>query len=95
MKTQDLILLGAGYAAGRLSKRQAGPISGTGGRKPRYLKEAIDMGYIVKNIYARGSEKIRIDLEPRFYRQGASNVSFWVNRDYFARTYPRIYERLG
>ena len=47
MRTKDFILLGAGYAAGRMSKKmQAGPIGATEGKYPSLRK--------VKVTYSNG-----------------------------------------
>lgn len=60
------------------------------------VKQAMDSGnYRVKNIYDKGSKKIRVDFEPRYAHSGNKHCSFWINRDYFKRNYPKIYDRFS
>ena len=62
--------------------------------KPKNVKQAMDNdGYVVKNIYSKGSKTIRVDFKPRFANSKNENCSFWINRDYFKRNYPRIYNK--
>lgn len=63
--------------------------------KPRNLKNALENGYIVKRIDCKGSKKISVILEQRFYnkRDWPVQLSFWLDREYFKRTYPHLYER--
>lgn len=63
--------------------------------KPRNLKQAFENDYIVKNIYSKYSKKIRVDLQKRFINTGSKNIfiSFWIDRNYFERTYPSIYNK--
>ena len=63
-------------------------------KKPRSVKEAFESDFIVKSICCKYSKKIRVDFKRRFHRSGECNeVSFWIDRDYFARTYPNTYAR--
>jgi hypothetical protein len=63
--------------------------------KPKTLKEALENGYVIKSIYARGSKKCRVDVKPRFYKSGMKAViSYWLTSDYVKRTYPRAYDSL-
>lgn len=60
-------------------------------KKPRSLKNAIESGYIIYNLYAKYNKKIRVDLYHRYLKY--YTVSFWIDRDYFKRNYPNSYER--
>lgn len=61
---------------------------------PGNLKQAIENGYIIYNIYSKGNKRIRIDLKERFHQSDRKpHLSFWINRDYFKRNYPDSYER--
>lgn len=64
--------------------------------KPRNVKQAMsDDSWRVKNIYAKGNHKIRVDFVRRF-PQGRNNfISFWVDRNYFERMYPKTYARFS
>lgn len=61
--------------------------------KPKNVKQAMESGmWIVKNIYAKGSQRIRVDFQKRFPdREGENTVSFWIDRNYFERKYPNTY----
>lgn len=63
--------------------------------KPRNLKNALENGYIINKIDYKGEKKIRVSVEQRFYnkRECPLRLSFWIDRDYFKRTYPHSYER--
>lgn len=37
-------------------------------KTPRNLKQAIENGYIIYNIYAKGEKRIRVDLNERFHQ---------------------------
>ena len=60
------------------------------------VKQAMDSGnYRVKNIYDKGSKKIRVDFEPRYAHSCNKHCSFWNNRDYFKINYPKTYDRFS
>ena len=59
---------------------------------PRNLKQAFEQDYICTKIYAKGSKRIRVTVRPRFFNQGSKILEFWIDRDYFRRNYPNIYE---
>ena len=60
--------------------------------KPRNVKQAIEDGrYNLYNIYSKHDKKIRVDFRPRHANNGLKFVSFWIDRDYFKRTYPNLY----
>ena len=62
--------------------------------KPRNLKNALENGYIIKSIYGKYNKQIRVDLVERFHKANRKPfLSFWIDRDYFKRTYPDSYER--
>lgn len=62
--------------------------------KPRSLKQAMESGYIIVGIRSKYSERIEVLLTRRFPLQGErNNISFSINRRYFARKYPNTYER--
>lgn len=62
-------------------------------KTPRNLKQSIENGYIIYNIYSKGNKRIRIDLKERFHQSDRKpHLSFWINRDYFKRNYPNSYE---
>lgn len=64
--------------------------------KPKNVKQAmLNDSWIVKNIYAKGSKQIRVDFERRFATKGNNFVSFWIDRDYFKRMYPKTYNRFS
>jgi hypothetical protein len=62
--------------------------------KPKSVVAAMSsLDYKLKNIYSKGSKKIRLDFEPRYGNSGNKHFSMWVDRDYFARNWPRNYNR--
>ena len=64
--------------------------------KPKNVKQAMfNDSWVVKNIYAKGSKQIRVDFERRFATKGNNFVSFWIDRDYFKRMYPKTYNRFS
>ena len=60
---------------------------------PKSVKEAIEMGWKVKNIYSKGSKKCRIAFQPRYFNRDntSSIVSFWITSKYLESKYPNIY----
>lgn len=63
--------------------------------KARNVKQAMESDNLkARNIYAKGSKKIRIDFEPKFANSGYKHCSFWIDRAYFERNYPNTYNRL-
>ncbi len=60
---------------------------------PKTTKQAMENDmWIVKKIYAKGSQRIRVDFQKRLPdREGENFVSFWIDRDYFERNYPQTY----
>lgn len=61
---------------------------------PRNLKQALENGYVFKAIKYKGSARCRVDVTPRFYRNGMKAIlSFWMSDSYIRRTYPKQYER--
>ena len=64
--------------------------------KPKNVKQAMfNDSWVVKNIYAKGSKQIRVDFERRFATKGKNFASFWIDRDYFKRMYPKTYNRFS
>jgi hypothetical protein len=62
-------------------------------RKPRNVKQAFESGYIVTKIYSKNSSRIRVTMKERFHvADRVMLIDFWIDRDYFKRTYPRVYE---
>ncbi|MEG1289528.1 MAG: hypothetical protein RSE25_04750 [Bacteroidales bacterium] len=62
--------------------------------KPRNLKQALEQGFTMYKIEAKGNKQIRVDLKSKFPKNGEINfVQYWIDRDYFRRTYPTAYER--
>ena len=60
--------------------------------KARNVKQAMDNDqYVVNHIYSKGSKQIRVDFKPRFGNSKWDFCSFWIDRDYFERTYPNTY----
>lgn len=60
---------------------------------PRNIKQAFEQNWIVEKIYAKYEKKIRIDMKRRFPSHYEKNFkSYWIDREYFKRTYPSIYE---
>lgn len=58
------------------------------------LKSALENGYVLSNIYSKGSTKCRVDVKPRFYKEGMKAIlSFWLTSAHVKRTYPSFYER--
>lgn len=58
------------------------------------LKQALENGYMLSNIYAKGSSKIRVDVKPRFYKNGMKAIlSFWLTDKHVKKTYPSFYGR--
>lgn len=61
---------------------------------PRSLKAAIENGYVVCKLYAKGASKIRVTLKERTHENDRKMfLEFWIDREYFKRNYPSIYER--
>ena len=64
-------------------------------KTPRNLKQALENGYIIKSLYAKESKRIRVDMKERYHIADREMfLQFWIDRDYFKRNYPNIYERL-
>lgn len=64
-------------------------------KKPRNLKQAIENGYVIYKLYAKESKRIRVDLKERYHVSDRQMfLSFWIDRNYFKRNYPNVYERL-
>ena len=62
--------------------------------KPRNLKQALENGYIISNIYAKGSKTCRVDVKPRFFNAGMEPLlSYWISSNYVKRVYPNAYDR--
>lgn len=60
---------------------------------PKNVKQAFENGkHRVKKIYSKGSKTIRVDFEPKYPRSD-KHCSFWIDREYFKRNYPKIYDR--
>lgn len=64
-------------------------------RKPKNIKQALESNYIVTSIYNKGAKRIRVTLEKRFNTPITSLLIFWIDRDYFKRTYPNIYDKFS
>lgn len=61
---------------------------------PRNLKQALENGYVFKAIQYKGTNKCRVDVTPRFYRNGMPAIlSFWMDNAYVRRTYPNQYKQ--
>lgn len=61
---------------------------------PRTLKSALDNGYVICKIYAKYNRKIRVTVQERFHKPDRKmSIDFWIDRDYFKRTYSSAYER--
>lgn len=62
---------------------------------PTNLKQAMENdNWVVKSIYYKGGKILRVDFQRRFSeREGVNFVSFWINRNYFERKYPKTFER--
>lgn len=61
---------------------------------PRNLKQAIAVGYVLRNIYNPQGPKCRVDLVERSHVPGrAAFVSFWLARAYLVRQYPQWAQR--
>lgn len=62
--------------------------------RPRNLKQALEQNFIIYKIEAKGNKQIRVDLKSKFPKNGKINfIQHWINRDYFKKTYPNVYER--
>ena len=60
--------------------------------KEKNIKQAMNNGsLIVSNIYSKGSKRIIIDFQPRFFNNGYKSQSFWIDRNNFERNYPNTY----
>lgn len=54
----------------------------------------MEAGYIVDGIYAKYATKIRVTLKERYHQADRKMfLCFWIDRDYFKRTYPNMYNR--
>ena len=61
--------------------------------KPKNVKQAIECDFVVKSIYCKYSKRIRVTLKRRFHRADEIDfIEFWIDRDYFKRNYPTVYE---
>lgn len=64
-------------------------------KKPRNLKQALENGYIIYRLYEKGNKRMKVYLKERFHIADREMfLQFWIDRDYFKRNYPNIYERL-
>lgn len=64
-------------------------------KKPRNLKQALENGYIIYRLYEKENKRMRVQLKERFHISDREMfLQFWIDRDYFKRNYPNIYERL-
>ncbi len=64
-------------------------------KKPRNLKQALENGYIIYRLYEKENKRMRVHLKERFHISDREMfLQFWIDRDYFKRNYPNIYERL-
>lgn len=59
-------------------------------KKPQSLKQAFNQNFVVRDIYDGKGKKVRIDLKPRSDNQSNLYPSFWIDRNYFKRTYPNL-----
>lgn len=58
------------------------------------VKDAMDNdAYKISRINSKGSKRIQVVFETRFGSSKYKRCSFWINRDYFQRTYPKAYDR--
>lgn len=60
--------------------------------KTKNVKQAMENSNLRVKRILYGTGKIRVDFEPRF-SGSADFCSFWIDRAYFARTYPTTYNR--
>lgn len=64
-------------------------------KKYRSLKQALENGYIIYRLYEKGNRRMRVHLKERTHIADREMfLQFWIDRDYFKRTYPNTYERL-
>lgn len=62
--------------------------------KPRSVKQAFEQDFIVTKIYAIYEKRIRVTFKRRFHKEEQPDFcEFWIDRKYFERKYPHIYER--
>ena len=63
--------------------------------KPRTLKSALEQGYIISKVCFKYDKDLRVDLKERYHKENrVTHLSFWMDRDYFKRTYPNEYMSL-
>jgi hypothetical protein len=61
--------------------------------KAKNVKQAMDNDqYVVNSIRYKWDSKILVIFHPRFSNSRYKICDFWINRDYFKREYPRVYE---
>jgi len=64
---------------------------------PKTLKQAIENGYTIINIYAKGSKKCRVDVLLKFStginRGKKFTFSFWISSKYMSKHYPSVWEK--
>lgn len=63
---------------------------------PKNLKQALEAGYVLKNIYNPQGPKCRVDLVERFHAADrAMHVSFWLTRRYLSHYFPHWLRRFN
>lgn len=61
---------------------------------PRNVKQAFEMDFCVTKIYAKYSGRIRVTFRRRNHIADEKDFfEFWINENYFARTYSEVYNR--
>ena len=56
--------------------------------KPRNLKQALEQGFVIREIGYKYNKKILVKLKRRFHKDDQVDfVRFWIDRKYFERTY--------
>lgn len=64
--------------------------------KPKNVKQAMSNdSWMVKNIHEKGNKQIRVDFKRRFAAKEDNFVSFWIDRNYFERMYPKTYAKFS
>lgn len=64
-------------------------------RTPRTLKSALEQGYVISKLYAKYDKKIRVTVQDRYHEADRKIfLDFWIDREYFKRSYPYTYEAL-
>lgn len=63
--------------------------------RPRSLKKAIESGYAITSVKHAYNSKVLVVVTKRCYPscEGNNIEQYWIDRRYFMRNYPNVFER--